>query len=322
MRVEAPLVSVVVPTRDRSALLLTTLASALWQEGVRLEVVVVDDGSTDGTAARVADLADDRVSVFRREEPHGVASARNHGVERSAGTWVAFLDDDDVWAPRKLASQLRSLEAARATWGYAGAVKIDDRNQPIGGSRPPPPDAVAARLRSWNLVPGGCSGVLVERSALESVGGFDPDLVNLADWDLWIRLAETGPPACAPDPLVGYRLHRGQSSTDVDLILREAAALRATGRAAPDLGALHHYLGHKALIAGRRRTAVREFGRAALHGEVAPVAASLWSIARPRLGIRTRPDDADEDAAWREPAGAWLRRLPDPAITAGARPLR
>ena len=95
-----PEVSVVVPTRDRWELLSTcALPSATCQEGVAIEVIVVDDGSSDGTAAGLAALDDPRVLTVRHDRPRGVSAARNSGIRAARGTWLAFLDDDDLWAP-------------------------------------------------------------------------------------------------------------------------------------------------------------------------------------------------------------------------------
>src|SRR5438128_8506232 len=97
-------VTVVVPTKDRRQVLDVALRSILAQEGVDVRVVVVDDGSSDGTAAWLADL-DPRVEVVRHDTPTGAAAARNDGLDRVTTDWGAFCDDDDVWAPTKLAKQ-------------------------------------------------------------------------------------------------------------------------------------------------------------------------------------------------------------------------
>src|SRR3954468_2829862 len=103
-----PEVTVVIPTRDAWDLLPATLTGALAQEEVALEVVVVDDGSRDGTAAGLAEWAraDPRLRVCRLEPSAGVGAARNAGIERARGEWLAFLDHDDLWAPRKLREQV------------------------------------------------------------------------------------------------------------------------------------------------------------------------------------------------------------------------
>src|SRR4051794_32636077 len=106
-------VTVVIPTHDRAALVPRAVRSALAQRDVELEVIVVDDGSRDATREVLGALAADgaNVTVVRHDAPRGVATARNAGVERAAKPWVAFLDDDDVWAPTKLACQLAAIDA-------------------------------------------------------------------------------------------------------------------------------------------------------------------------------------------------------------------
>jgi glycosyltransferase involved in cell wall biosynthesis len=296
-----------------------TLASALWQENVDLEVIVVDDGSSDGTGETLAALHDPRVRWIRHETPEGVSSARNDGIDEARGAWVAFLDDDDLWAPEKLWAQLRAARESDSTWAYAGVVKIDERQRVIGGKPPPAPREVFARLPRWNLVPGGCSGVVAAREALNSTGQFDRRLVNLADWDLWIRLGRTGPPACAPDPLVAYRLHRRQASLDVSLILQEADLIDGRYGQRIDRGALHHYLAHRCLLAEKPRRALKHFGRAALNGDTtvaADLSRLLWARVARWGGIPGRPGPY---AAWRRRTADWLRRLDDqvnPPLTA------
>jgi glycosyltransferase involved in cell wall biosynthesis len=309
----APQVSVIVPTHDRRALLMLTLRTVLWQHGVDLEVIVVDDGSPDGTSDAVAALDDGRVRSIRHDTPLGVSVARNHGIDVARGQWVAFLDDDDLWAPHKLEAQIQAADASRATWCYAGAVKIDGGQRIVGGMPPPTPDVVAARLPRWNLVPGGCSGVIAAHTALESTGGFDAQLVNLADWDLWIRLGRTGEPACVRDPVVGYRVHPGQASLDVALILREASVIDGRYGRSIDLGALHHYLAHKSLIAGRKRGALRHFAEAAARGEIEQVTTDVWSMVRARAARRMRLRQRDDPAVrWRAQAKTWLDAFADP----------
>jgi hypothetical protein len=169
-----------------------------------------------------------------------------------------------------------------------------------------------ATLHSMNPVPGGCSGVVVARTALRGVGAFDPELSNLADWDLWIRLGETGAPAHVVAPLVAYRLHGGQASLDVDLIVREVELLARKHDVTLDRGQFHHYLAHKCLLGGRRRDAMKHFSLAVLHGEAEPVASVVWSTLRTRL-IGRFPSLAitarESDSRWLGEASLWLRDL-------------
>src|SRR5262245_25673454 len=115
-------VSVIVPTRNRRELLPTTLRSALGQRGVDLELLIVDDASDDDTAAAAQALGDGRIRVIRLDKPSGVSAARNRGAAAAQGEWLAFLDDDDLWAPDKLARQLDAARESGRDWGYTGGV--------------------------------------------------------------------------------------------------------------------------------------------------------------------------------------------------------
>ena len=200
------LVSVVIPTRNRRDLAARALTSVLGQTDVDLEALVVDDGSTDGTATLAEDLRDERVRHLRNETATGVALARNRGIAEASGDWVAFLDDDDLWAPEKLRSQLAACRAADADFAYTGLVVTDtdlDWRKPVA---PPAPTSLAHSLLGVNVI-GPPSCVMASSSLLERVGGFDPDYSILADWDLWLRLAAAGRPAACEAPLTAYVTH-------------------------------------------------------------------------------------------------------------------
>ena len=200
-------ITVIVPTLDRWAMLRRALASALAQEAVDLEVVVVDDGSSDGTSEAVAALGEERVRLVRHERPQGVARARNAGLEAARGAWVGFLDDDDVWAPRKLCEQLAAAREADAGMAYSASVVIGDDGA-VAGLDPAPESAELLRgLLRHNFIPGGCSNVIARTALVRDVGGFDERLSMLADWDLWIRLAQRTTAAVCPQPHVGYLDH-------------------------------------------------------------------------------------------------------------------
>jgi glycosyltransferase involved in cell wall biosynthesis len=282
----------------------------------------VDDGSADATPAFLESVGDDRLRVVRHATPRGVSSARNRGIVEARGEWIAFLDDDDLWAPTKLIAQVNAARESGREWVYAGDIMVDANHQIVGGFPPPPPQVVLDLLPRRNLVPGGCSGVMVTRRLLDSAGGFDPNLVNLADWDLWIRLGLHDTPASVPEPLVAYRLHGGQASLDVDLILRELKMLDGRYGAQLDRGAVHHYLAFRCLLAGRRWGALNHLARAALRGQARPVAADLWGLVRSRLARtlhlgRARPQG---DLEWRAAGEAWVSRLRRTAPSVSPKP--
>jgi glycosyltransferase involved in cell wall biosynthesis len=223
-----PLVSVIVPTRDRPELLTTTLRSIVQQHSVPLEIVVVDDASSDSDAvpAVVEALDDGRIRILRQPVSAGVSTARNRGLAASTGTWIAFCDDDDLWAPDKIDRQVHAVCTSGRSWAYTGAVDINQANVVTKGSPPPSPDDVVRNLPRYNAVPGGCSSVLVARAALVQTGGFDVGLGPCADWDLWLRLLRLGPPACVPEPLVAYRLHPANMSLSQQRMVADFAVLR------------------------------------------------------------------------------------------------
>ena len=207
----SPLVTVVIPTRNRWELLSKHgLASALGQEDVQLEVIVVDDASTDGTAERLLALADERLLVVRHVEQLGQARARNRGLAEARGAWVAFLDDDDVWSPRKLRSQLEAAEARNAVWAYTTMLVLDHHTKVIETVPAPDPDEIRSLLRLRNALSAGASAVMARTDVARDVGGFDTELDELADWDFWLRLADAGSAAAATEPLVGYFRHPQQ----------------------------------------------------------------------------------------------------------------
>jgi GT2 family glycosyltransferase len=205
-----PDVTVVIPTRDRWTLLASAaLPAALGQEDVDVEVVVVDDGSSDETPERLAELTDPRLRTVRHAESRGVARARNAGIAIARGTWLAFLDDDDVWSPRKLRIQLDAAEEAGASFVYGGAAIVAEDRSWLYSLAPTDPAVLARTLLSRNVLWGGCSNVVARTRLVREEGGFDEKLFQLADWDLWIRLTQAAPVAACPDVIVGCIVHPG-----------------------------------------------------------------------------------------------------------------
>jgi glycosyltransferase involved in cell wall biosynthesis len=308
-----PEITAIVPSHNRRDFLRLTLRSVLSQRGVNLEVIVVDDGSSDDVAAVVAALGDGRIRLIRHERSTGVSTARNHGAEAARSDWLAFCDDDDLWSPHKLARQLAAAADAHRTWSYGGAVHINSTLRITSGAPPPRPERLLERLPSWTLMPGGSSNVIMKREMFREAGGWDPGLVNLADWDLWIRLARLGGPACVAEPLVGYRVHSGNASANIALVLREARLMDGRYDNRVDYGELYHYLGWVCLRSVRRRLAVNHFTRAAFRGAIAAVGRSATDIARAQLRQLLRdPTPFNPDPAWCQQAEAWVAELRAP----------
>ena len=296
-------VSVVIPTRDRPEMLGLTLCTVLGQERVDAEVLVIDDGTGPATAALLDRIGNARLHLLRNTGPPGVSGARNSGIAAAKGNWVAFLDDDDLWAPDKLAIQLAAAEATGATWVYAGHVTVDESLDVRSGAPPPPPDVVVTGLRRHNAVPAGASNVAVRREVLDAVGGFDPTLRTSEDWDLWLRLAATGLPACVPRAVVALRTHAAMASRAVDRMLADIEVIAKRHSIPIDRARHQRWAAWMCLEDGRRGAAVRHYMRAVAHGDLtslgrAAVALAHAGLARPN---RSRPDDR-----WTQEAQAWL----------------
>jgi glycosyltransferase involved in cell wall biosynthesis len=312
-----PDVTVVIPTRDRWTLLASAaLPAALGQEDVEVEVVVVDDGSSDETPERLAELTDPRLRTIRHTESRGVARARNAGIATARGEWLAFLDDDDVWSPRKLRLQLDAAEAAGASFVYGGAATVAEDRSWIGSLAPTDPAVLARTLLSRNVLWGGCSNVVARTELVRRAGGFDEKLFQLADWDLWIRLTQAAPAAACPDVIVGCIIHPGSMLlTSEDDVFDELRYLeekhRRTSEASGvwvDRALFRRWVASGHLRAGRRARAARIFLVGAVRdhdpaGIPRAVAALLGeraygSIRKAVRRPERRPGDRDGEPRW------------------------
>jgi GT2 family glycosyltransferase len=310
-----PLVSVVVPTHNRARLLSRTLRSILAQQMSDLEVIVVDDGSTDGTQASAA-AADRRVRVVRNQVATGVSRARNLGIAMARAEWVAFCDDDDLWAPEKLGRQLTAAERGHSDWAYGGDVNVDHSLRILSGGRPPDPETVVAVLPRSNPLASGGSNVLVRARTLAAVGGFDPSLRRTEDWDLWIRLARAGPPAWVCEPLVAYRFHDGNITANPDEMVDEARRLAVRHGISVDFAAMHRRAAWAALRGGRRLLALRHYGAAVARGDFRSLGRAAVALVHPGVGTNRLFALVGREAAWIAEADRWLQafaRMDPPA---------
>ena len=298
--------TIIIPTQDRPQHLRTSLRSVLRQQGVDFEVIVVDDGSAkriDG----VAGLDDPRVRLFTNDVPHGVSAARNRGTSEAAGSWIAFLDDDDLWAPDKLKLQLSALRATGRQWAYAGEVGVDGTLRVVSGSPPPPPEHVVAELDRYDAVPAGASNVVVASDLLRFVGSFDQRLTTSEDWDMWIRLARAALPAWVPRPLVAVR----SDAVGVQRLRTMLAELDVVARRHGlhvDWPKHYRWAAWEALRRHERREAVRYYRAAIRTGDWRSLGRMAAALLVPRVAhTRQRPDPAT--AAWRAEAESWIGPL-------------
>lgn len=263
------LVSVVIPTRNRRTMMARTLSTVLNQSYPNLEVILVNEASTDDTAEFLASIDDERVHVIHNAQPGGVARARNKGIEKASGRYIAFTDDDDLWAPSKVDAQVSALRARPdAVWSFVGAIVVDPHLVPLRFQRAPSSPDLTKELLEINHVPGGASGVLTYTDIVRELGGFDPEFVHFADWDLWMRLALRGPAAPLEAPLLGYTRHPSASTLlgnkyeDLDLVERKHAEARQRHGARSPRSSLLMWIGEMALRIGDRPVARRAYGEA------------------------------------------------------------
>jgi len=303
-------VTVVIPTLDRPDQLGVTLATVLAQRDVDVRVVVVDDGSRVPVA-----IDHPSVTVVRHDSPRGVAASRNAGLVLATTPWVAFTDDDDLWAPGKLAAQLAAIAATPdARWSCVGVIQVDEDLSPIGRAQGPGSGDIADTMLSRNAIPGGGSGVLASTALVRDAGGFDEAFGMCADYDLWIRLAIASPIAVANEPLLAYVVHPGAMSRRLEDVYEELDRLddkhhaeRERRRLASG-GSIHMWIGDRNQRAGRRIAAARAYlrGADAIGGAVAlfrALEALVWPGAYRHRDHR-RAEDIPGD--WIVPFNTWL----------------
>jgi glycosyltransferase involved in cell wall biosynthesis len=262
-----PNVSVVIPTRNRRRFLIRALESVLVQLDVTVEVVVVDDASTDDTAEWLARATDPRVRVITYESPQGVSAARNDAIGAATAEWVAFLDDDDFWAPTYLSQQLAHAARTAAVAVAASALMVDERLNVLFTLRAAVDEPHLGRALFRNNVIGGPSRVMVKTQALRDLNGFDQRLAIVADWDLWIALVREAVPALNLEPLVAITQHdRNMQLMEVDRIVWELDYLREKhARYAASIGAvfggpeLYRWLARQYRRAGRNHQAATTY---------------------------------------------------------------
>lgn len=225
--VSGPEVAVIVPTRNRARFLSRLLGQLVSLPGpTTYEVIVVDEGSSDGTPDLLARYQRDHgVRTIRHDEPCGLPAARNVGLAASTAEAVAWIDDDDLTAPDRLPRQLSALRAG-FRWSCAGRVDVDDSLSVIGHERCPQAPVLPSLLM-FNVLPAAAQGLLVERSLADEVGGFNESLRAAEDWEFCIRLALVAEPHLLDEPLVGYRTGALSMSTDTE---RMVDAVRSVER--------------------------------------------------------------------------------------------
>ncbi len=221
-----PAVCVIIPTYNRAALLAASLDSVVAQTFTDYEIIVVDDGSDDDTAQRVASR--DQSIRYLSQSNQGVSEARNHGLRVARGEFVAFLDSDDLWTPtfleRTVGHLRRQPEHALVFTGY---TPTDEVGKPLSGRRKKLHGGdVTADLFASTFI--HTSAVVARAAIIRDAGGFDGRLTHNEDYDLWLRLSLRNRFGLIPEPLCLRRCHSNSLSRDgctPDVLLRKADLL-------------------------------------------------------------------------------------------------
>ena len=216
-----PRVSIIIPTYNSEDTVEETIASVQKQSFSDWELIIIDDGSSDNTVGIIREIEDSRIKLFVYENG-GVSIARNRGIARCQGKYIAFLDADDLWAENKLISQIKALDSnLQAQVVYSWTKYIDERgNLLYDGTRFSYQGDVFKQLLQKNFIL-NASNILIRREVLDLVPGFAPELSYAADWDFYLRLAKNFNFVLVPDYQTYYRQSDNSMSTKIEAMRKQ-----------------------------------------------------------------------------------------------------
>ena len=263
----APLVSVLLAVHNGEPYLRTAIESVLRQTVTDLELLVVDDASTDATPAVLAEIDDGRLRVLRNDERQGLARSLNRGLDEARGRFVARLDADDVALPARIEEQLRRIRSHPTVAIVGSAVMEFDDAGRLGISHAMPTGSAAIRWATLFSSPFFHPTVLVERRVLEAHGlRYDAEFEESEDYELWARLLEVADGDNLPAPLVLYRVHASQASQrrrELQRAFQLRVARRQIANLAPALSPAEIELAWRIGVAEKVDAAEAEAGAAA-----------------------------------------------------------
>ncbi|MEO6256536.1 MAG: glycosyltransferase [Sphingomicrobium sp.] len=292
MNARKDLVSVIIPAFNAAATIDQTLRSVRGQTHQNIEIIVVDDGSSDATLDIVERHRrdDPRVLIERQSANGGPSAARNRAIALSTGNYIAPLDADDLWRPDKLARQLDAFAdpAVALVYSWYAIIDADSRIRFLD-SRSEAEGGVVAALCERNFVGNG-SAPLITRAAVAEAGGYDESLRGCEDYKLWFRIAERHRFALVREFLVGYRDRPDSLSSDFDVMLEAHARCEAefgtTRQRAAGLRRnrtrLMRFMASRCYRGGQWRAAARMLRRMALEDPLGTLANTV-QITRKRL---------------------------------------
>lgn len=221
-------ISVIIPTYNSEKWIRPTIDSVLRQTYPDFELIVIDDGSSDDTVEVVNGMADPRIGVYQypKAEVNGPAAGRNRGLAHALGEFIAFMDHDDMWQPEKLAAQLSALQMnPQAALAYSWVDAIDEDGHNKG-----PVSQKVVNGHAFDELLEGCflwtgSNPLIRSSVFQDVGYFSEDVGLADDWDMWLRMAESYPFVCIPQPHVLWRTTQHNTSADATSLAASSLAV-------------------------------------------------------------------------------------------------
>ncbi|NEU75358.1 glycosyltransferase [Hassallia byssoidea VB512170] len=223
------LISVIIPVYNGEKTIYQTIESVLKQTFVDLEILVIDDGSTDSTVEIVKSILDSRLHIYSYPNA-GISANRNRGLAKATGEYLSFIDADDLWVSDKLEAQLNALlKHPQAALAYSWTDYIDmNGNFLKSGRRITETGNVYSKLLMYNFLENG-SNPLIRSEAFNTVGGFDESLPVAEDWDMWLRISAYYEFVLVPEVKIFYRVQANSLSTN--LVQMEIDSLQVIERA-------------------------------------------------------------------------------------------
>jgi glycosyltransferase involved in cell wall biosynthesis len=219
-----PLVSIIIPAFMLEKYIKETIDSVLWQTFQDFEIIVVDDGSTDGTGEKVLEYKDPRIKYHYQKNSGRPACPRNKGISLSKGDYLAFVDGDDIWLPQKLERQIECFKRNNDLgFVFTNAIMFNAEGEiGIFNKRRIESGYIFKDLFMRAFIIN--SSVMASRRCLEDVGGFDeePSVRAIEDYDLWLRISYKYPISFIKEPLTKYRVRNGGvGGAELDRVIRE-----------------------------------------------------------------------------------------------------
>lgn len=231
---DLPTVSIIIPTYNSENTIAETIASVQRQTLTDWELIIIDDGSKDGTVKLIQDIVEPRMRLFVHQNA-GVSVARNRGIAQATGQYISFLDADDLWTSDKLAKQVEALnQNYSAKVAYSWTDYIDEQGRLLfSGPRFLYQGNVFPELLQKNFLL-NASNILIDRDVLKLVPGFAPELSYVADWDFYLRLAQNFDFALVRQHQIYYRQSANSMSSKIEEMKEQCLmTLNKTFAAAP-----------------------------------------------------------------------------------------